>query len=64
MIYINGKYNNFCGNCANKVFIESRSKLLKSKIKQESVNYGNQVLFSAEEYDYILKFIRENLQTE
>lgn len=44
--------------------MESRFKLLKPKIKQESVNYGNQVLFSAEEYDYILKFIRENLQTE
>ncbi len=63
----NGKYNryiNFCGKCANKIFIESRSKLLKSKIKQESANYDNQVFFSAEEYDYILKFIRENLQTE
>ena len=60
----NGKYNNFCGNCANKVFIESPSKLLKSKIKQESANYDNKVFFSVEEYDYILKFIRENLQTE
>lgn len=57
-------YNDFCRNCASKIFIESRSKLLKYRMNQESVNYDNQVLFSEEEYDYILKFIRENLQTE
>ena len=27
-------YSNFCSKCAYKIFIESRSKLLKSKIKQ------------------------------
>ena len=47
-IYIYNNYNNFCGKCANEIFMESRFKLLKPKIKQESVNYNNQVLFSIE----------------